>query len=308
MPLNPDAAAYLANTTSYVAKVLDGGYSIDAVRRGQGDAAGAAFGPRDAVATVADSRVPGGPPIRVYRPDATAPLPIVLHFHGGGYVFGDLDTQDSVCRAIAARTPAVVVAVDYRLAPEHPYPAAIDDSWHALEYAYRNAETLGGDAARVAVGGDSAGGGIAAVMAIRARDAGLPLRLQFLVYPVADHDPSRPSMREYSDGYGLTTRAMDWYLQQYLTREADWRDPEVFPLNHPASLDGVAPAHVVTVEYDPIRDSGEAYAARLRADGVRVVQIREPGLIHGAYRIPGTIPAAARILDDIIHSLQQAFA
>ncbi|OLT23504.1 hypothetical protein BJF78_32180 [Pseudonocardia sp. CNS-139] len=265
--------------------------------------AAAAFGPVAAVASATDGTV-AGVPVRVYVPVAEGPLPVVVHFHGGGYVFGDLDTHDGVARELAARTPAVVVAVDYRLAPEHPFPAAVADSWAVVAHVREHAAGWGGDPDRVAVGGDSAGGGLAAVAALRARDAGLPLRLQFLVYPVADHNPERASMREYSKGYGLTASAMDWYVEQYLPAAADRSSPEAFPLLAD-SLAGVAEAHVVTVEFDPVRDSGEAYAQRLRDAGVRVTQIREPGLVHGSYRMPGLIPEARRILDGVVTALRR---
>jgi acetyl esterase len=271
------------------------------------------FGPTDPIGSVVDRVLPGpGGPIRVriYEPTgAGSPLPVLVYFHGGGWVVGSLDTHDGVGRALAARTPCTVVAVDYRLAPEHPFPAAVEDAWAATAWVAEHAASIGADPGRIAVGGDSAGGNLAAVVALRARDRGLALALQLLVYPVTDYDFERPSYSEYADGYGLTAAAMRWYWDRYLGPDGHGRgsDPEASPIRS-AELAGVAPARVLTVEFDPLRGEGEEYAARLAAAGIPVTQTRHEGLIHGCYRMPGTIPGAQALLDESAAALRAAFA
>src|SRR5207237_4108690 len=197
--------------------------------------ASALFGPVEAVAAVEDSEV-AGVPTRLYDPALGEDLPVLVYFHGGGWVVGSVDTHDGVCRALANRAGCRVVSVEYRLAPEHPYPAAVDDGWAVTEWALARAP-------RVAVAGDSAGGGLAAVMARRARDAGLPLAFQLLVYPVLDHDFDTESYRANAEGYGLTRVGMRWYWDQYLP-DGDRSDPDAAPLRAP-NLEGVAPALIV---------------------------------------------------------------
>jgi acetyl esterase len=271
------------------------------------------FGPTDPVGSVVDRAVPGpaGPVrVRIYDPGvAERPLPVLVYFHGGGWVIGSLDTHDGVGRALAARTPCVVVSVDYRLAPEHRFPAAVEDAWAATAWVAEHAPSIGADPARMAVGGDSAGGNLAAVVAVRARDRALPLALQLLVYPVTDRDFDRPSYGEYADGYGLTLAAMRWFWDHYLGPDGHGRgsDPEASPFRT-EELAGVAPACVLTVECDPLRDEGEEYAARLAAAGVPVTKTRHEGLFHGCYRMPGTIPRAQAMLDESAAALRGAFS
>jgi acetyl esterase len=273
------------------------------------------FGPTDPVGAVVDRAIPGpGGPIRVrvYEPPETSspsPAPVLVYLHGGGWVIGSLDTHDGVGRALAARTPCIVVAVDYRLAPEHPFPAALEDAWAATAWVAEHAASLGGDPGRIAVGGDSAGGNLAAAVAVRARDRGLPLALQLLVYPVTDYGFDRPSYLAYADGYGLTREAMRWFWTHYLGPDGRDRgsDPEASPLRA-GELAGVAPACVLTVEFDPLRDEGEEYADRLAAAGVPVSRTRHDGLIHGCFRMPGTIPEAHALLDGSAAALRAAFA
>lgn len=315
MPLDPAARTYL----DAVAEALRTGAvkPVHELPPGEGRAAFEApaaqlFGPTDPIGSVVDRVVPGpGGPIRVriYEPaGAEPPLPVLVYFHGGGWVVGSLDTHDGVGRALASRTPCVVVAVDYRLAPEHRYPAAVEDAWAATAWVAEHAASIGADAGRIAVGGDSAGGNLAAVVAVRARDRGLALALQLLVYPVTDHDFERPSYGEYADGYGLTATAMHWFWECYLGPDGDSRgsDPEASPLRT-AELAGVAPARVLTVEFDPLRDEGEEYAARLAAAGVPVTQTRHEGLFHGCFRLPGTIPRSQALLDESAAALRAAF-
>jgi acetyl esterase len=314
MPLDPDVRAYL----DAVEEALRSG-AITPIQELPPPEARAAFeapaaqlfGSTDPVGSVVDRVLPGpGGPIRIriYEPaGAEAPLPVLAYFHGGGWVVGSLETHDGVARALASRTPCVVVAVDYRLAPEHRFPAAVEDAWAATAWVAEHA-SIGADAGRIAVGGDSAGGNLAAVVAVRARDHGLPLALQLLVYPVTDYSFQRPSYDEYADGYGLTAAAMRWYWEQYLGPGGHGLglDPEASPLRA-TDLAGVAPARVLTVEFDPLRDEGEEYAAHLSAAGVVVTQTRHEGLIHGCYRMPGTIPRAQRLLDESAAALREAF-
>ncbi len=230
-----------------------------------------------AVHEVYDRTVPGpaGPvPVRVYRPSEATGLPVVVWFHGGGWVIGGLDSHDHLCRLLCDDAGCVVVSVDYRLAPEHPFPAAVEDCVAAYGWVAANATEVGGDPGRVAVGGDSAGGNLAAVVALTRRDAGdPPPRAQVLVYPVTDHEFDSPSMHENATGYFLEREHMRWFFGHYLRTPADADDWRVSPLRAP-DLSGVAPAIVVTAEYDPLRDQGEAYGARLRAAGVDTEIVR----------------------------------
>ncbi|HEY1118966.1 MAG TPA: alpha/beta hydrolase [Acidimicrobiales bacterium] len=247
----------------------------------------------DEVARIEDLEIPGPAgaiPARLYVPRADGTPPVVVYYHGGGWVLGGIDSHDGTCRALANASGAAVVSVDYRLAPEHPFPAAVDDAWAALEWVAANAAELGGDPSRLAVAGDSAGGNLAAVVAIQARDTGAPaLRGQLLVYPVTDATMSHPSIEENGSGYFLTKADMEWFYGHYAPeRPDDWR---LSPLAAP-DLAGLAPALVLTAEYDPLRDEGEAYARRLDDDGVPVELIRKDGLIHGFFGMVADVDEA----------------
>jgi acetyl esterase len=251
------------------------------------------------VGSVEDRTIPGpaGPlPVRVYRPSGEGTAGGLVYYHGGGWVIGDLDSHDSLCRQLCAGAGVVVVSVDYRLAPEHPYPAASDDAWAALEWVAANADELGIDRDRLAVGGDSAGGNLAALMAVRCRDAGgPPLRLQLLIYPATDLVMGHPSITENGEGYFLTADSMRWFARHYLGVDREHGDPAdaaVSPL-HAASLAGVAPARVVTAEFDPLRDEGNAYAARLADQGFEVELDENPGMIHGFFQMGAMAPSCA---------------
>jgi acetyl esterase len=221
-------------------------------------------------------------PARVYTPaEALGERPgLLLWLHGGGWVIGDLDTADSTCRALANRSGAVVVSVDYRLAPEHPAPAALEDCTVALAWAVESAEVLGATADKVAVGGDSAGGNLAALLCHRVRDDfGPEIDFQLLVYPATDLTLGHPSIEENAEGYFLTRDSMRWFVGCYLG-DGDPGDPAVSPLHAP-SLAGLPPALVITAEFDPLRDEGEAYAVALRDAGNEVELVRYDGQIHG---------------------------
>jgi acetyl esterase len=263
-----------------------------------------AFDQPEDVARVDDRVIPGpvDVPVRVYTPEDAVggDAPLLAWLHGGGWVIGDLDTADATARALANRSGAVVVSVDYRLAPEHTAPAALDDSLVALTWAVENAELLGVDASRVAVGGDSAGGNLAAALCQRVRDEyGPDIDFQLLVYPVVDCTMGHPSIEENAEGYFLTKDAMAWFVGHYLGT-TDAKDPSVSPL-HADSLAGLPPALVITAEFDPLRDEGEAYAAALRDAGVAVEAVRYDGQIHG-------FVGMAAMLDDGRHALDRAGA
>jgi len=230
--------------------------------------------------------IPGaaGPiPARHYVPaglPADAPAPLLVYFHGGGWVIGDLDTHDGLCRFLAATAGVAVLSVDYRLAPEHRFPAAVEDCWAAYAWTAANAASLGADPARIAVGGDSAGGNLATVISLLAREGGgAAPALQLLIYPVTDAVGGQRSRELFAKGFLLTRGDMDFFERHYLPPGTDPADPRVSPLRAP-DLRNLAPAYLTTAGFDPLRDEGEAYAERLRQAGVRVAFRRHPGLIH----------------------------
>ena len=266
-------------------------------------------GEPEPVHSVEDRVLSDGPApvkIRVYRPQAGGTLPALVFIHGGGWVFGDLDTMDRPCRALANTIPAVVVSVDYGLAPEHRFPAPCEHVYQALAYVAEHAEELGVDPARIAVGGDSAGGNLAAAVALMARDRGGPsIAFQLLVYPVTDYDDTRPAMSECAEGFGLTRTGMQWFWQHYTTSPDDARHPYASPMNA-ESLAGLPPALIITAECDPLRDQGEAYGAKLRAAGVPVEITRYDGMIHSFYPMKAMIDAAADALELSARAVRQA--
>ncbi len=271
----------------------------------------AALGPFEDVAAVGDHRVPvagGAITVRVYSPGGPGPHPGLVYYHGGGWVIGDLYTHDGLCRSLTNAAHCAVLSVDYRLAPEFKYPVAADDSYAALTWAAANAARLGIDPRRIAVGGDSAGANLATVVALMARErVGPTLVHQVLIYPVTDHDLNTRSYVENATGYVLTREGMRWFWSHYLTREAQGREPYASPLRAP-SLARLPPALVITAECDPLRDEGEAYAARLRDAGVPVTLTRYAGMFHGFVRMTRILDTARTALDEIAGSLQKAFA
>jgi acetyl esterase len=271
----------------------------------------AGLGPVEDVATVTDHRVGvAGAEItvRTYSPGGPGPHPALVYYHGGGWVIGDLYTHDGLCRSLTNAARCVVASVDYRLAPEAKYPVAPRDSYAALQWVVANAGRLGIDPRLVAVGGDSAGGNLATVVALIARERGGPaLVYQVLIYPVTDHAFDTPSYAENATGYVLTRDAMHWFWDHYLAHAAQGREPHASPLRAP-SVAGLPPALVITAEYDPLRDEGEAYAARLRDAGVPVTLTRYPGMFHGFVRMTRILDQARTALDEIASALQKAFA
>ena len=271
-----------------------------------------ALGTPQAVAEVRDFTVPGPAgeiPVRLYKPESSGDgaLPVLVYYHGGGWVVCNLDTHDTLCRQLANAVGCAVVAVDYRLAPEHKYPAATEDSYAATKWVTENAGTFGGDPARVAVGGDSAGGNLAAVVSLMARDRHEPMPVcQILIYPVTDYDLERPSYNENAQGYVLTKSAMRWFWDCYLERDEDGRRPYVSPIRA-ETLGGLPPALVITSEYDPLRDEGEAYAARLAEAGVPVEHTRYDGMIHPFIRRTAIFDKAKVAQKQVADTLKKAF-
>jgi acetyl esterase len=253
-----------------------------------------------------------GVPVRVYWPPVEThdPLPVVVFYHGGGWSIGDLDSHDHVARGHAIGAEAIVVSVDYRLAPEHPFPEGVDDAWAALQWVGEHAAELGGDPTRIAVAGDSAGGNLSAVMALRARDAGAPaLTFQLLWYPVTVGDLTLPSFTENADApilnRDVTAAFLAWYLPGM-----DMSDPKALPTDlapaNASSLAGLPPAYIGTAEHDPLRDDGATYAEMLTAAGVPVQLRNEPTMVHGFVSLAIGVPAAAEATDRGLAALRAA--
>jgi acetyl esterase len=267
------------------------------------------------VARIEERTMPGpaGPiRLRLYWPNATdsgGPVPAIVYFHGGGHVIGSLDTHDLIARNLCAGAEALVVSVGYRMGPEHKFPAAVEDSWAALEWALANAAELGADPERLGVHGDSAGANLAAVVALMARDKGRPkLRLQSLVYPVADYTLSAPSYQKFGTGYGILTRdAMVWFQKHYLREAADAEDWRASPIKA-KSLAGVAPAIVVTAECDVLHDDGQNYAEALRGAGVAVEYREYPGMIHAFFGMVPAVDDAMNAQRTVWTAFKRAFA
>ncbi|CAG7641217.1 alpha/beta hydrolase [Actinacidiphila bryophytorum] len=252
---------------------------------------------------------PGGPlPLRIYRPGPDPQLPVLLYYFGGGWTLGSIDTADAVCRALAAEAGCLVASVGYRLAPEHPFPAAVHDCHAALRWVAAHAAEIGADPARLAVGGDSAGGNLAAAVTLLARDAGgPPLLAQLLVYPNTDQSADDASMRANDDPWLFNHHSVAWYARHYLATPSDAADPLASPLRAP-DLAALPPALVITAEHDPLRDQGESYAHRLTAAGVPVELTRYPGMPHGFFAMTATTPAAARAQSRSAAFLRTRFA
>jgi acetyl esterase len=253
------------------------------------------------IGTVTDTRIPGdhaAVTVRIYRPTAGTTLPLVLYAHGGGWVTGSLESHDRLCRILATQLQSVVVAVDYRCAPEHVFPAALDDVAAAWQWARAHARSIGADGARFAVAGDSSGGNLAAALTLRLRADGAPQpQLQLLLYPALDATCSRDSYREFSNGFNLSAAQMAWFWEAYRSGAA-LGGPELSPLAA-ANLAGLAPAVVAIAENDVLHDDGRDYAQRLQAAGVPVRLIRCESMIHGFLRWTGAVPAASRWIDTI---------
>lgn len=262
----------------------------------------ASLGPPEPVAAIEDRIIATAAhdlPVRIYRPERCGALPSLVYFHGGGWVIGSIATHDGLCRSIANAAGCAVVSVDYRLAPEHPFPAATEDAYAAVEWVVANAAALGIDGGLVSVGGDSAGGNLAAVAALMARDRGGPrLASQLLLYPITDYDLNTSSYLDYAAGHLLTRDAMAWFFKHYVPEGVSADDAYLSPLRA-ASHHGLPPALVITAECDPLCDEGNAYARRLEAAGVPVQSRCYPGMIHGFIRRHKLLPAGREALKEV---------
>jgi acetyl esterase len=308
MPLHPKLAAYLEKMAANAPLPYDQ-LPPEEVRRLSTANILAREAPPEAIARVEDRVIPGPAgelPVRVYTPEGQPPFPALVWFHGGGWVAGNLDTHDAGCRQLANEARCVVVAVDYRLAPEHKFPAAAEDCYAATKWVVANAASIGADAARLAVGGDSAGGNLAAAVCLMARDrGGPPLAFQLMVYPITDYCYDTESYRANGQGYLLTEERMRFYWDAYLGSPAEGCHPYASPLRA-KDLRGLPPALVITAEFDPLRDEGEAYAARLREFGVPADVSRWDGMIHAFFSMGGVIEETRLVRSEAARALRVA--
>lgn len=305
--LHPQVEAYLERLARFDFGELHT-FPVEQAREGMRRGV-ALLGEPEAVAGVEDRTIPsaeGDIRIRIYTPAGAGPFPLLVFFHGGGFVLGDLDTHDGLCRSLANGAEAIVVSVDYPKAPEHKFPAAPDACYAATRWVADNAAGIGGDPARIAVGGDSAGGNLAAVVAQTAREHGGPaLVFQLLIYPDLDFRRTNYSIREYAGAYGNISRATQhWFMDHYLTVEEEKLDPRVSPLLAP-DLTGLPPALVITAQYDALRDEGEQYGRRLEEAGVPVTVSRYSGMIHEFVR--HTFDDSAKARAEAAAALRKAF-
>jgi acetyl esterase/lipase len=309
MPLDPQAQKVVDTIAALNLKPFKDSTPTEAREAMRARTAG--LGPVEDVPAVADHRVPvegGEITVRLYAPAGVGPHPVLVFYHGGGWVIGDLYTHDGLCRSIVNAAGCAVASVDYRLAPEFKFPVAVEDSYTALKWVAANGPRLGLDSARLAVGGDSAGGNLAAVMALLARDRRGPrILLQVLVYPVTNYDFGAKSYVENATGYLLTTEDMRWFWRHYLSREEQGQEVTASPMRA-KSLADLPPALVMTAGCDPLRDEGDAYAARLRDSGVPVTITQYPGMFHGFMRMTRILDQARAGLDEVATALRKALA
>ena len=306
MPVDPQVQEFL---DQIAALGLPPHYEVGAVQaRENAKLRPRAVGPE--VGAVEDRTVPGGDvdvPVRVYWPEGDGPFPMLVWIHGGGMVVGTIETCDAACRRLCLGAECVVISVGYRLAPEHPFPAAPEDCYAAVAWASGNAESLKGDASRLAVGGESAGGNLAAAVALMSRDRGGPsLVHQSIINPMLDLDFDTESYLRNAEGYFLTRRTMMWYWEQYLQSAEDKDNPYALPLRA-GDLSGLPPALLLAGEYDPLLSETEAYAARLQAAGVPATFTHYPGASHNFYNMPPTVDVAVRAMTEIIDAVKAAF-
>ena len=307
MPLDPQAQAVIDTVNSLglpsVWEVTPEQARINAAAR-----------PRPAgpeVGAVLNMNVPGpdgNVPVRIYTPEGDGPFPILVWYHGGGWVVGDLESADPTARHLCKGAACVVVSVDYRLAPETKFPGPAEDCYAATVWAAENAASFGGDAPRLAVGGDSAGGNLAAAISLMAADRGGPSIVhQLLVYPVTERNYKTPSYSQNAEGFLLARDAMIWYWDAYLASEADASNPYAAPMQAD-SLAGQPSALVITAEFDPLRDEGEAYGKRLQEAGVETTISRYDGMIHGFFGMVGIMDKSGQVMEEATAALRAAFA
>ena len=313
-PLDAQARAYLdKNAAAGLPRVEE--QSIEEARASHSRTA-ADSAPGAELSNVEDLCAPhpsGEISVRVYTPPAVDSadaqkhgLPVLVYFHGGGWVLGNLDTIDAVLRDLAFKSGCAIVSVDYCLSPEHNFPGPLEDAYAAVKWVAANSLRLGTDATRLAVGGDSAGGNLAAAAALMARDRGGPaIAHQLLIYPVTDHDFDTPSYRENAEGYGLTRPAMQWFWSNYVTGETDRNHPYASVLRAP-DLSNLPPATVITAGYDVLRDEGRAYADALEKAGVSVSRLHYDDMIHGFWRMTAVLDRATEAIDSAAAELRRA--
>lgn len=256
-------------------------------------------GKPEPIQSIANRFIPGPTadlPIRIYRPNSDQNAPALVYFHGGGWVMNFIDIYDAAAHRLANQSGSVVISVNYQKAPEHPFPIPFDDCYATLLWVKENATELGIDVNRIGVGGDSAGGNLAAAVAIKARDEAIALRYQLLVYPCTARDFSTDSYREFARDFGLTTQAMQWFWEQYLQGNQHDENPYAVPMSA-KSLAGVAPSIVITAQYDPLVSDSENYCAKLQSDGAKVIYRDFPGMIHGFFANIALTPSAHQALD-----------
>lgn len=257
--------------------------------------------------TAVEERTAGKIPVRIYKVSDQGDQPVVVYFHGGGWVIGDLETHDSTCRQLAIAANCTVIAVDYRLAPEHPFPAAIDDCFAATQWVADHASSIGVDASKLAVAGDSSGGNLAACVCLRAREESAPaIGFQLLIYPVTDARMESDSYEENKDGYLLTRESMEWFWNHY-TGGKQVSNPHASP-SAASDLSKLPAACVITAEYDPLRDEGEAYGAALDAAGVSTKTVRFDGMIHGFFGMTDLLEGSRKAMDLAAAQLDKAFS
>ena len=309
MPVDPQAQALLDMLAAMNVPPMHT-QTVEEVRASY-DAMSQFRGTQEEVHTVENRTIPGPAgeiPVRIYTPEGSGPFPVLVYFHGGGWTIGTLDSHDGVCRALTNQVQCIIVSVDYRLAPEHKFPAAVEDAYAATVWVAQNAASIHGDHERIAVGGDSAGGNLAAVVSQMARDKDGPkLVYQLLIYPATDYFiPGTASIHENADGYFLTLDSIVWFWHQYATSEEDAHNPMMVPLQA-KDFHNLPPALVITAEYDPLRDEGEMYAAKLQEAGVPVTSTRYNGMIHGFFSMSAFMDQSKVAIAEAAAALRAAF-
>lgn len=265
------------------------------------------FGEGPEHCTVSDQTINGNIPVRIYRPSTTSPLPAVMYFHGGGWVLGNIETHDALCRQLAVASNSVVFNVDYRLAPEHPFPTAFDDCFEATRFVSNHAEDLGVDPGKIAVAGDSAGGNLAAVVALKARDFGSPnIHSQWLIYPVIEPNFNSDTYRQFASNYGLTLETMKYFWDQYVPNEKDRMHPYAAPVRA-ENLKGLPFTQIITAEYDVLREEGEIYGAKLKEAGVNIELIQYDGMLHGFMHFSAAFDDGKQAVLDLGNAMKSRF-
>ncbi|MCH7727661.1 MAG: alpha/beta hydrolase [Planctomycetes bacterium] len=298
MTVDPQVQQFLAEIAAAAVPAMHEQTPAEARQQMEAASAALAKPPVDSIEDQLVAGADGEIPIRIYKPDGDS-LPVVVYFHGGGWVIGSIETHDGYCRSLANAASAIVVSVDYRLAPEHRFPAAAEDAYEATRWASDNIVATGGQTGQLSVAGDSSGGNLAAVVALMARDrSGPPITSQALIYPITDHDFDTASYVSFADGHYLTRETMIWFWDLYCGDDADRDHAYLSPL-HADDLRGLPPALVLTAECDPLCDEGEAYAEQLRAADVEVTLSRYDGMIHGFTRRLNLFDKAQDALEEV---------